>query len=65
MRAVTEHFQRPINAIARLELGQVRDAGLATRYHVWLDAQGAASTPLDINGASIPGAMARSPAHHR
>ena len=42
MRTVAEHFQRPINAIARLERGQVRDAELAARYHAWLDAQGAA-----------------------
>ena len=42
MRAVAGHFKRPINAIARLELGQVRDAELAYRYHAWLDAQGAA-----------------------
>jgi len=42
MRAVAEHFHRPINAIARLERGQVQDAELATRYYAWLDAQGAA-----------------------
>ncbi len=42
MKTVAEHFHRPINAIARLERGQVHDAELATRYHAWLDTHGAA-----------------------
>ena len=42
MKTVAEHFKRPINAIARLELGQVHDAELATRSHAWLDTHGAA-----------------------
>ena len=42
MKAVAEHFNRPINAIARLERGIVHDTDLATRYHAWLDTHGAA-----------------------
>ena len=42
MKTVAEHFKRPINAIARLELGQVHDAELATRHHAWLNTHGAA-----------------------
>ena len=42
MKTVAEHFNRPINAIARLERGIVHDTELAHRYHTWLDTQGAA-----------------------
>ena len=42
MKAVAQHFNRPINAIARLERGIVHDTDLATRYHAWLDTHGAA-----------------------
>ena len=42
MKAVAEHLNRPINAIARLERGIVHDTDLATRYHAWLDTHGAA-----------------------
>jgi hypothetical protein len=42
MKAVAEHFKRPINAIARLERGIVHDTELAIRYHAWLDTHGAA-----------------------
>jgi hypothetical protein len=42
MKAVADHFNRPIYAIARLERGTVHDTNLATRYHAWLDTHGAA-----------------------
>lgn len=36
IRAVAEHFSRPLNAIARLETGIVHDAELTRHYHEWL-----------------------------
>lgn len=42
LRVAAEHFQRPINAIARVENGIVHDADLIRRYDEWLTHQGAA-----------------------
>lgn len=42
LRAAPEHFQRPINAIARVENGIVHDADLIRRYDEWLTHQEAA-----------------------
>lgn len=42
LRAVAEHLNRPINAVARLENGTVHDPDLATRYHHWLATRQAA-----------------------
>jgi transposase len=39
MRAAAEHLHRPINAVARLELGRVHDPDLARRYQDWLTLQ--------------------------
>ena len=42
MKAVAEHFNRLINAIATLERGSVHDTDLATRNLAWLDTHGLA-----------------------
>lgn len=39
LRAVAEQFDRPINAIARLETGKVHDPELAAKYDQWLTKQ--------------------------
>lgn len=42
IRIAAEYFHRPINAIARLERGEINDPELASRYNDWLTEQEAA-----------------------